>query len=772
MLGALVAIAWLLVPIRKSPAAVQAEGKLFARWWTSSGLRLEDGWEGRSVLAATAVGAMAIAVALRGPFSDPLGAWWSIGSLLAMGGLGATLNWITLRRAYLYAAGILFNASVSIWIIKYQILSGTAFVEANIIALSVGGVLWLWLELRARRADPRLSQSAVYSFHHLAALLSLVSLAGVVLTRLFSDFFGFYQTMFPLLDAATVVWLAIFLAACLWDRRAWYAVAGLYCLGPLGAFTFLHHLGLAPARLGWSLMMTGAIQALVAAAIWRARKPVITWARRLRIPERMDSTATRLHWLSVFNSSIIATVICLAFWVDLRFFDWPLRIAASIAVGAQALSFGLLAQGPQRRNWQRAAVSMFVLGVVVFGWSWLVPGSSGTWLNRAVILMALTFAFVASFGAGLDNLIEREPDWTKAFSDVAPALSIIGVVSLGFVLCTEVYYQIEFGAVRIKPLALFTVAVTLAAVTVVCIVFALSPKHDPLGLSERRRSMYVYAAEVLLALLFMHIRLTMPWLFTGFLERYWPLVVVAIAYLGVATSEALRRRNVLVLARPIERTGAFLPLLPVAGFWAAQSQVDYSTVLFVVGGLYGLLSILRKSFWFGLIAALAGNGGLWHLLQHTSEYGFGQHPQLWLIPAAISVMIAAHLNRKDFSEAQMAGIRYLALVTIYVSSTADIFINGVARSPWLPLVLAALSLAGVFGGMMFRVRAFLLLGSIFLLLSIATMINYASVNFGWTWLWYVAGIVTGAVIIATFAVFEKKREDVLRLVDGFKEWER
>jgi hypothetical protein len=56
------------------------------------------------------------------------------------------------------------------------------------------------------------------------------------------------------------------------------------------------------------------------------------------------------------------------------------------------------------------------------------------------------------------------------------------------------------------------------------------------------------------------------------------------------------------------------------------------------------------------------------------------------------------------------------------------------------------------------------------LLSIATMINYASVNFHWTWLWYVAGIVTGALIIATFAIFEKKRADVLRVVDGFKEW--
>ena len=194
-------------------------------------------------------------------------------------------------------------------------------------------------------------------------------------------------------------------------------------------------------------------------------------------------------------------------------------------------------------------------------------------------------------------------------------------------------------------------------------------------------------------------------------------------------------------------------------------------MLFVVGGLYGLLSILRSSFIFGLLAALAGNGGLWYLLHHTTDYQFWQHPQLWLIPMAISVLIAAHLNRKDFSEVQMTAVRYLTLAVIYVSSTADIFMNGVAHSPWLPLILAGLSVAGVFAGMIFRIRAFLLLGSTFLVLAIATMINYASINFGWTWLWYVAGIVTGALIIATFAVFEKKRAEVLRVVDGLKDWQ-
>jgi len=248
--------------------------------------------------------------------------------------------------------------------------------------------------------------------------------------------------------------------------------------------------------------------------------------------------------------------------------------------------------------------------------------------------------------------------------------------------------------------------------------------------------------------------------------------VMLIAYFGVVTSEALRRRQLLVLAQPLERTGAFIPLLPVLGFWIVSSEVDFSILLFIVGGLYGLLSILRRSFLFGLAAAVAGNAGLWYAFNQTEHYQFLQHPQLWLVPVAFSVLIAAYLNEEKLTEDQMTGVRYLSLVTVYVSSTADIFINGVANSPWLPLILGSFSLAGVFAGILFRIRGLLLLGSIFLLLSIVTMIWYASANFGWTWLWYVAGIVTGATIIFMFAVFEKKRSEVLRVVDGLKEWDR
>jgi hypothetical protein len=765
LLAALVLIAWLLLIARDL-----SQNATLTRALSAFGITLADGWGEDGELFSAGIGALAVLVALRGPLVDPTGALWSIGALLLMSALAAALNWITFRRRYLYAAGLLLNLSVSIWLIKYSREPGSlaGFVEANIIAMSLAAIVWLLLELRVRRRAGKPVTAA--SFHNVAVLASLAAMTMVVVVHLYEDLGGFYRTFSPALEAAALASIAASLTACLWDADAEYAVAGIYLAGLLAAATAIAHLHLTPRHAIWSLTIAAATHTLIAAALWRLREPLITFAARLKIPRRLAPEANQLTWLLTFESVLLSATVLVVSWIVVVFDERGLRSVAALAVIGQALTLGLLAEGAWRRKCQRAAAAVLLGGLVFLGWSLLMPGDDGTWLNRAVILMILMFAAVALFGAALGKFVDRESDWAAAVHDCVPGMSATGIAALAFILCTEVYYQVEFGAVQVKLWALGTVAVTLAVAVAVCIVFAVSPKHDPLALADRWRGSYVYAAEVLLVLLFMHIRLTMPWLFHGFFQRYWPLVVLLIAYAGVAISEFFKRRKIEVLATPIERTGAFLPLLPVIGFWIAASRVEYSTLLFVVGGLYGLLAILRRSFFFGLAAALAGNGGLWYLLHETSEYHFYQHPQLWLIPAAVSVLVAAHLNHKDFSETQMTGIRYMCLAAIYVSSTADIFINGVATSPWLPLVLAALSIGGVFAGMIFRIRAFLLLGSLFLLLAIATMIKYASVNFGWTWLWYVAGIVTGAAIITTFAIFEKQRADVMRLVEGFKDW--
>lgn len=729
-------------------------------------------WQSTSRELAAITGAVAVFLSLRTLANAETTRWWSIGPMLAITALAATLNWQTLRRRYIYAAGFLFSFAVSLWWIfvlpPAPLVSD--FLLINLIAGSWAGIIWLWLELRARKLRQSENALAILSFHNLAATFFLGLLTLIVLAAYLLD-------ASPLLKTPFLMWSAffsilVFMTACVWDKHARYAVAGLYSLGLIACAIALKQLELASNILTWSITIILAAYTLLTALLWRWRQPLISFAERFGIPRRIRAESTDLEWLSSLTIIAVATIATLTYWINISFPDFDLRVSASLALAVQFLTFGLLAEGTREQHWRRAAIAVLVAGAVLSGWSWLTPGINATWLNRSVILMLEALGLTVVYALLLDKADARFPQWSNSARASVPWVLGAGVVALFFCLQTEIFYQIEFGAVRIHPVALLAIGLTLAASVVICVLFALSPNHDPLRLSERGRTGYVYAAEVILALLFLHIRLTLPWLFTGFIERYWPLVVMLVAYFGVVSSEALRRRKIFVLAHPLERTGAFLPLLPVLGFWLASSEVDFSLLLFIVGGLYGLLSILRRSMVFGVLAAVAGNAGLWYMFDRTADYQFLQHPQLWLIPVALSVLIAAYLNEDKLSEDQVTGLRYLSLVTIYASSTADIFINGVANSPWLPLILGSFSLAGVFAGIVFRIRGLLLLGSVFLLLSIITMIWYASVNLGWTWLWYVAGIVTGATIIFMFALFEKKRSEVLRVVEGLKEWER
>jgi hypothetical protein len=244
-----------------------------------------------------------------------------------------------------------------------------------------------------------------------------------------------------------------------------------------------------------------------------------------------------------------------------------------------------------------------------------------------------------------------------------------------------------------------------------------------------------------------------------------------IAFVGVGLGEFFQRRRQRVLSEPLHTTGALLPLLPALGFWFVSSQVHYSLLLLSIGVLYAGLSALRRSFLYGMLAALAANGSLWYLFHRGDGLSFAEHPQLWLIPPALSVLVAGYVNRDRLTPQQSMGLRIASAIVIYVSSTADIFINGVAEAPWLPAVLAGLSILGVLAGIMLRVQSFLYLGIAFLIVSLITVIWHAAIHEHHTWILWVSGIVTGIAIIALFGVFEKRRDDVLRVVERLKQWE-
>ena len=195
----------------------------------------------------------------------------------------------------------------------------------------------------------------------------------------------------------------------------------------------------------------------------------------------------------------------------------------------------------------------------------------------------------------------------------------------------------------------------------------------------------------------------MPWLFTGFFGAILPLVVLAIAYTGRRVSEFLQRRKISYWPNPSNER-VLLAVAAVIGSGSRNHKLNIHVAV-LVGGLYGVCRSCAGHFgWTG--GALAGNAGLWYLLHETSEYHFFSIHRPGCSGQRF-VLIAAHLNRKDFSQAQRLGFAICA----WLPSTCrrlPIFLLRRCSIARLPLVIAGLSIAGVFAGIIFRIQAFLI----------------------------------------------------------------
>ncbi len=85
--------------------------------------------------------------------------------------------------------------------------------------------------------------------------------------------------------------------------------------------------------------------------------------------------------------------------------------------------------------------------------------------------------------------------------------------------------------------------------------------------------------------------------------------------------------------------------------------------------------------------------------------------------------------------------------------------------------LAALSVIGMLAGMMLQVRAFLYLGSVFLLTSVVTMVAHAQQSLDHVWPWWAFGIGLGTAILVMFGLFEKRRNDMQSMTGRLREWD-
>jgi hypothetical protein len=748
-------------------------------------------WPVRAVCRwAEAIGTALALLALRGAWDDPGRPYWPIAAAGSACGISVALAlWLRWPR-HVHASAVLAGLiGFIVWLDRGSVtIANFLGTQAICLALALG--FWSALELLLRRTrSPINLGNATRSFRESAGWMALGLLAVVVLI-------GFGAALDnPLTAPGLLSWAALLVVGAafipqLCDTESQPPAPQLYITGLLAIGLTLASVGIPAPRIGQlAALFLGGYVLLTAAVGTLAPR----WLSR-----PADSSS---EWFVSIQGIVAATVVALSAWICC-YFGAPIDRLAGPAAVALLVAAGLILGA---RPFIRYAT--LALGVVVLtecGWS-VLDLTAAVWMHRTVMLLAALAATTILYGVALARWM-RQPAWAAAGRRLGPILGVAALVVLFVVLGQEFLLYNPDPAVQRTPMFAWAVAVVgmaLVGLMAAQVRFAVRPEHDPFGLPERRRTLYVYMAEVLLVGLFIHVRLNVPWLFGGLLVQYWTLLIMGVAFLGVGLGEFFQRRGLPVLAGPLHRTGVFLPLLPLLAFWvrppaelhnflvaaapgtepllltlerlpsyaSVPSQfARYSLLWLLLGGLYAGTAVARRSGRYALLAVLAANVALWCLLRHYG-WSFLVHPQMWLVPLALIVLAAEHLNRRRLTPNQAATMRYAGLGGLYLSSTADMFIAGLGHSLILPLVLALLSVLGVLAGIALRVRAFLLMGVGFLGVVIFSMIWHAAVDLAQTWLWWASGIALGAAILALFALFEKRREDVERVVDQVRNWE-
>jgi hypothetical protein len=745
-----------------------------------------------------AIGLGIVLLAVRGGLQDPGRPYWPAAATLAAGGLAAGLSLWSGRAAFVYISGFLVNLAGTLTLSARGPVTPAALTATNILCLALASALWSVVELGpARRLRWPDRQGRALPFSHFAAALALAIQVLFTVVGLGSDLSGggLYLVNAPAWAAFGAVGGALLL--CCWDARARFALPGLYLFGLLGCAWGLHGIRLSPPYWVWGATVAFSSYVLitaVAAATWFRNGP----------PGRAGELSTS-PWLPAWylagQGATACVVVCLSFWLVFNFPSIEGRLAAPVALALLFCAGLVLAEkatGTWAAMWRLGALALGVAAVAGAGWAAVEPAGPAPWLHRSVVGLAVLVVMTFLYGHGLPRALPAGSLWAAGTRRLRSPLACLTCLAVLGVLVQQAFlFDPATKTTPLLPWAIAAVAGCLAVMVAAGIWFAVSPGSDPWGLSERGRRWYVYGSELLLVLMFVHLRLNMPGLVGTFAARYWTLIVMALAFLGVGLSEHFQRKGLTVLAEPLRRTGLFLPLLPLLAFWfqppAAVQEFarekmpgvapllrsvrrppggfgSYAILWFLLGLLYTAISVAQRSFWFGFLAALAVNLGLWSMLFHYG-WQFLVHPQLWLIPLALILLVSEHINRDRLGPARSASLRYLALGLLYLSSTADMFITGVGNSVVLPLILAVLSVLGVLAGIVLRVRAFLFLGVSFLFLVVFSMIWHAAVDRTQTWVWWASGIVLGVGIVALFALFEKRRNDVLRLIEEIKKWD-
>lgn len=303
------------------------------------------------------------------------------------------------------------------------------------------------------------------------------------------------------------------------------------------------------------------------------------------------------------------------------------------------------------------------------------------------------------------------------------------------------------------------------------VVQALRSHWNVAWLSNSFRSLYVYVAEIVIVLATAILVLVFPEWFQLPMREYWPIFMLVTAVIAQGVAAFLKRAGVTAVGDPLHNTSLLLPLVAPLAMFFIGTAATFEMVLALGALFYFLLGATERSRQLAMIGGTFANGALLSFWTKFESLDFWEHPQLWLIPPAASIVLATHIERDRIPKEAASWIRYLCMATIFCSSSSEILIQGIGRNLWPPMVLMVLSLLVGFLGIAFQIKPYLYSGLLFTLFAIVAMVAHAQQSVQHTWPWWVLGISLGIGIMVLFAMFERKRDQLIKLSERLKSWE-
>ncbi len=546
-----------------------------------------------------------------------------------------------------------------------------------------------------------------------------------------------------------------------------------------------------------SLAMSVSLAAVLA-GLWAWSWPILLgWCRgtpmnSLALLDRRGMLRISDELRACFGLTIVVAIVVAVFGILPRVqatSAWLMicSVGGLAAVLGTTASWGVLlgkSDRPQDAMIRKFAVLTFLVAMVL-GAMRLEPGTEPAALVVSMRLLVAGIIVIPISLWGLPKLLGLDLQVWK------PGLVLGAGCGAALVLIsTFAMFGMELAlrgtiAIRSLPLALVIgICCVLATGSAMCAILGLLPQAYNRVLpnvSPEKRRWLLYAAQLLGGLTWFHLYLCRPQIAFVGLRPYWPYTVMALAFLSAAIAEWGRRRGDQVVASTLRQSTLYLPLIPVIGFWLASGEskwmylgdrVSYS-VLLVCGSLfYAAMSMVWSKDRAPRVATVViGNMALWVLLAQQPSFAFATHPQFWLIPPAVCVLAVLHFERGRIQPTVQVAIRYAATLIIYVSSTADILLGEVGGTLWGPMILILLALLGMIAGVVLHTRAFLYLGTFFVLIGVMSMVWHAQRAIDQSWPWWVFGITLGIVILASLMAIEKQKASIRRMADKLALWE-